>query len=321
MMRRHAALRALLLALAIVCVTAASPLRAETRTYRLALLAAGGPALDMMRDALPELRKLGYVEGRNLVVLHRNIMGDWSLLQKAVDETIASKPDAILVSGTPAVLALKRATRSIPIVFGLVTDPVGSGVVESLARPGGNVTGIGMSSTDLLVKRLELVKEAVPGLTRVAVMLNPFNAGSKVGLAALKDASRKIGVELVVIEAQALEQVDPALRARRRAHVLRSRPGRDGRARRRPGGPNPQGNQAGRNSRGAAGKAQVRRESRHRGAARSHAAAESPRARRRDHRVASQAVALELVANLKTAYSPSLTIPQTILVRAGEVIE
>jgi len=210
-MRRHAAFRALLVALGIVCQAAAPPLRAESRTYRIVLLAPVDYAHGMMREALPELGKLGYAEGRNLVVQHRNLKGDRTLLQKAVDEAVAAKPDVILVAGTPEVLALKRATRSIPVVFGLVADPVGSGVVESLARPGGNVTGIGMSSTELIVKRLELVKEAVPGLTRIAVMLNPVNAGSKVGLEALKDVARKIGVELVVIEVRDPKQFEPAM--------------------------------------------------------------------------------------------------------------
>src|ERR1044071_3600956 len=222
MMHRQVTMRHFLVAFALVGLAAASPLRAESRIYRLALLASADYPHEVMREALPELQKLGYVEGRNLVVQQLNLKGDWTLLQKAIHDVIESNPDVILVSATPAVLALKRATTRIPIVFGLVADPVGSGVVRSLARPGGNITRVGLSSTELTTKRLELMKEAVPGLGRVAVMLDPANAGSKVGLAALQDVARKLGVQLLVIEARELDQFDQALAeaARKQAGAL-----------------------------------------------------------------------------------------------------
>jgi putative ABC transport system substrate-binding protein len=326
--RRHEAVRALLLAFVIIAMAIAAPLRAETRTFKLAVLAAGDPALDMMREALPELRKLGYVEGRNLVVQHRNLKGDWTLLQKAVHETIAAKPDVILVASTPGVLALKRTTHSIPIVFGLVTDPVGSGVVDSLARPGGNVTGIGMSSTELVTKRLELVKEAVPGLTRVAVMLNPVNSGSKVGFEALQDTARKIGVALIVFEVREVRQFESAL-----VEAVTKRAGalvvlEDAIF-----------------AQGAKTLAEL--VAKHRlpavfgvgeharyGALFSYSSNIRVSYRRAAHLVAKifegakpadlpveQPVAFELVVNVKAARALGLTLPQTILVRADEVIE
>jgi putative ABC transport system substrate-binding protein len=328
MMHRHEVIRVGLLAFAILWLAAAAPLHAQSRTYRLALLAAGDPALDMMREALPELRKLGYVEGQNLLVQQRNLKGNWTLLQKAVDETVAAQPDVILVASTPAVLALKRATRSIPIVFGLVTDPVGSGVVASLARPGGSITGIGMSSTELVIKRLELVKEAVPGLTRVAVLLNPFNGGSNVGLAALQDVSRKIGVELIVIEVRAVGEFESALAdaARKQAGALLALEDVIF-------------------AQGAVRLAElvakhrmpavfgVGEHPRH-GALFSYTSNIRASYRRAAHLVAKifagakpadlpveQPVAFELVVNLKAARALGLTIPQTILVRADEVIE
>jgi putative ABC transport system substrate-binding protein len=327
-MRRHEAIRVLLLALAFIGFALAAPLRAETRIFRLAMLAPADFALDVMREALPELQKLGYVEGRNLVVQQRNLRGDRSQQQKAVEDIIAAKPDAILVSGTPEVLALKRATRSIPIVFGLVADPVGSGVVESLARPGGNITGVGMSSTELIIKRLELVKEAVPGLTRVAVLLNPANAASKVGLAALQDAARKIGVELVVFEAREIKQFEPALAdaVKRQAGALVTL-------------------EDAIFTQNAKALAEVAAKLRlpavfgvgghaHHGALFSHTSNLRVSYRRAGQMVAKifagakpadlpveQPVAFELVVNLKAARSLGLTIPQTILVRADEVIE
>jgi putative tryptophan/tyrosine transport system substrate-binding protein len=325
-MRRRETIRALLLAPTALGLARLS--RAETRTYRLALLAPVDYALEMMREALPELQKLGYAEGPKLVVLQRNLKGDRTLQQKAIDDILASKPDAILVSGTPEVLALKRATTTIPIVFGLVTDPVGSGVVASLARPGGNITGVGMSSTQLVTKRLELVKEAVPGLARVAVMLNPVNAGSKVGLEALQETARNLGVELIVHEVREVKQFEPAL-----AEAVAK--------------------QAGalvtledaiftQHAKALAGLAAKHRlpavfgvggHARH-GALFSHTSNIRASYRRAAHLVAKifegakpadlpveQPVAFELVVNLKAAKALGLTIPQAILVRADEVIE
>jgi putative ABC transport system substrate-binding protein len=316
--------------IAMACSAAAWPavLRAQSRTFRLALLAGNDYANDMMREALPELGRLGYVEGRNLVVRQRNLQGNWTLLQEAIDETLAANPDAILTSSTPTVLALKRATNAIPIVFGLVADPVGSGVVESLARPGGNITGIGLSSTELTTKRLELVKEAVPRLARVAVMLNPSNTGSKVGLEALQDVSRKLQVEIIAIEVREHAQFEAAL-----AEALKKQAGalivlEDAIFAQNP-------------------KLLAELVAKHRlpavfgvgghahyGALFSHTSNIRVSYRRAAHLVAKifagakpadlpveQPVAFELVVNLKAARALGLTLPQTILVRADEVIE
>ena len=326
MMRRRETIHAFLLAPAMLCL--APPLHAQSRTYRLALLAPADFALDVMREALPELQKLGYVEGHNLVVQQRNLKGDRTQQQKAVEEVIAWKPDAILVSGTPEVLALKRATASIPIAFGLVTDPVGSRVVDSLARPGGNITGVGMYSTDLIIKRLELVKEAVPGLTRVAVLLNPVNAGSKVGLAALQDVARKIGVALIVFEARELKQFEPALADAVKRQVGALVTLEDAIF-----------------TQNAKALAELVAKLRlpavfgvgghaHYGALFSHTSNLRVSYRRAGHMLAKilegakpadlpveQPVAFELVVNLKAARALGLAIPQTIVVRADEVIE
>jgi putative ABC transport system substrate-binding protein len=328
MTRRGVVLRALLLAFGMSGLPGARMARAESRTYRLVLLAAADFALEMMREALPELRKLGYAEGRNLIVQHRNIRGNWALLPRAVEEAVAAKPDVILVSGTPAVMALKRATSSISIVFGLVTDPVGSGVIESLARPGGNVTGVGQSSTDLAAKRLELLKETIPDLTRVAVVLRPENAGSKVGLDTLKRIAPTMGVELLVIEARELAQMEPAVAdaAAKKAGALmvledavfaqHAKPLAEFVAKHRLPAVFGVGGHA------------------HYGALFSYTSNIRASYRRAAHLVAKifegakpadipaeQPVAFELVVNLKAARALGLTLPQNILVRADEVIE
>jgi putative ABC transport system substrate-binding protein len=327
MMWRRETISVVLPVLAALCAVA-SPPRAQTRVYRLVLLAPVDYGLEMMREALPELQNLGYVEGLNLVVQQRNLRGDRTLQQQVVEEIVGSRPDAILVSGTPEVLALKRATKTIPIVFGLVADPVGSGVVASLARPGGNITGIGMSSTHLVTKRLELVNEAVPGLGRAAVMLNPANTSSKIGLEALQDTARKIGVELVLLEVRESNQFEPAVAeaVTRRVGALMALEDaiftQNGKAlaslvakHRLPA------------VFGVGGYA-------HHGALFSYTSNIRASYRRAAHLVAKifegakpsdlpveQPVAFELVVNLKAAHALGLTIPQTILVRADEVIE
>ena len=212
MIGRRETLRVVLLVLAALCAVA-SPPRAQTRTYRLVLLAPVDYALEMMREALSELQKLGYVEGRNLVVQQRNLRGDRSLQQQVVEEIVGSRPDAILSSGTPEVLALKRATKTIPIVFGLVADPVGSGVVASLARPGGNITGSFVSRRELQVKRLELLKEALPGVTRMAVFLAEGSSANQEWLKALERTARELGVALHPVEVRGPDDVERALSA------------------------------------------------------------------------------------------------------------
>jgi putative ABC transport system substrate-binding protein len=114
------------------------------------------------------LRDLGYVEGRNLVIEYREADGKAERLLARAAELVALKVDVIVASGTLAALAAKQATRTLPIVFSPAGDPVGSGLVTSLARPGGNVTGLSAFAPELVGKRLELLKQAVPGVGRVA---------------------------------------------------------------------------------------------------------------------------------------------------------
>ena len=119
------------------------------------------------------LRDAGYVEGRDVVIEWRSADGDYARIPALAADLVQRKVDVIVVDTTLAARAVKRATSTIPIVMATVADPVGSGLVASLAHPGGNVTGLSTMTTDLTAKRLQLLKEAIPRLTRVAVLWNP----------------------------------------------------------------------------------------------------------------------------------------------------
>jgi putative ABC transport system substrate-binding protein len=122
------------------------------------------------------LRELGYVEGRDIVIEYRWAEGDYERFPALVTELIASGAEVIVTAGTPAAFAVKNATKSIPCVMVAVGDPVGTGLVASLARPGGNLTGLTSISPDLEGKRLALLHEMVPSLSHFAVLWNPTNA-------------------------------------------------------------------------------------------------------------------------------------------------
>jgi putative tryptophan/tyrosine transport system substrate-binding protein len=121
------------------------------------------------------LRDLGYVEGTNLVVEYRWAQGKYERLRELMAELVGSNVDLIVTHGTPAALIAKQATATIPIVVALLGDPVASGIVPSLARPGGNITGQSFFSPELAAKRIELLKELMPQVTRIAVVMNPGN--------------------------------------------------------------------------------------------------------------------------------------------------
>src|SRR4030095_12522097 len=135
------------------------------------LLFRSGPGLGPGRTAFrPRLRELGYVEGKNIAYETRSAQGKVDRFPTLAEELVRQKPDVVFASSTTEALTFKNATRTIPIIFHVTTDPVADGLVDSLARPGGNITGVTTISTELAGKRLELLKEIVPKLTRVAVL-------------------------------------------------------------------------------------------------------------------------------------------------------
>ncbi|HEY3195145.1 MAG TPA: ABC transporter substrate-binding protein, partial [Candidatus Dormibacteraeota bacterium] len=183
-------------------------------------LAAGDPRIT--EAFLQGLRDLGYVEGRNVVVDYRDAEGKSERLSALAAELVALKVDLIVVAGTLAALAAKQATRTLPIVFIAVGDPVTSGLVTSLARPGGNVTGSTVLDPALVGKRLEQLKQAVPGVSRVAVLWQPGFLPERTGKDILKEtevAGRALGVRLQFVEARGPADFDRAFSDMTRARA------------------------------------------------------------------------------------------------------
>jgi putative ABC transport system substrate-binding protein len=168
------------------------------------------------------LRDLGYVEGRNVVIEYRDAEGKFERLPALAAELVALKVDVILAGGTPQALAAKQATRTLSIVFAGVPDPVTSGLVTSLARPGGNVTGLSNLNTELVGKCLEQLKQAVPGVSRVAVLWEPSGLGERTEKDMLKEAevaARALGVRLQFVEARGPADFDRAFSDMTRARA------------------------------------------------------------------------------------------------------
>jgi putative tryptophan/tyrosine transport system substrate-binding protein len=159
------------------------------------------------------LRELGWLEGRTITIEYRWSEGRAERFVQIATEFVRLKVDVIVTSGTPQVLATKQATSVIPIVFARVGDPVANGLVASLARPGGNVTGLSSQSDDLAGKRLELLREVVPSLRRVAILANVGNAFSVMELGEAQAAARTLGLEFDALEIRRAEDIAPAFEA------------------------------------------------------------------------------------------------------------
>jgi ABC-type uncharacterized transport system substrate-binding protein len=165
------------------------------------------------------LREAGYNEGHDVVIEWRSAFGDYGKVPGMVADLVQRKVDVIVVNTTFAAQAFKRATSTIPIVMSVVADPLGSGLVVSLAHPGANVTGLSMMTTDLSAKRLQLFKETLPGLTRVAVLWNPVTPWHRKVVEELKAAAPLLSIELSFVSARTPEEFGPAFSAIRRARA------------------------------------------------------------------------------------------------------
>jgi putative ABC transport system substrate-binding protein len=152
---------------------------------------------------------LGYVEGKNIRLDHRFPAENPDRYRTLGQELIDAKPDAIVAVTVAGAVALKHLTSTIPIVFVLVPDPIASGLVESLARPGGNATGLSLMSVDLSGKRLELLKEAVPNLSRVALLLDLFSPAKERQIKANQIAAEALGISLWPAEVSAPDEIEP----------------------------------------------------------------------------------------------------------------
>ncbi len=168
------------------------------------------------------LHDLGYVEGRNLVIEYRDAEGKLERLPALAAELVALKVDVVVAPNTVAALAARQATKTIPIVFAVAADPVTSGLVTSLARPGGNVTGLSILSPELVGKGLELLTQAIPGVSRIAVLWQPGALGERTEKDLLKEAevaARALGMRPQVVEARGPEDFDRAFSDMTRART------------------------------------------------------------------------------------------------------
>jgi putative ABC transport system substrate-binding protein len=163
---------------------------------RIGVLLLGAPPNANLDAFIQGLRELGYIEGKNILIEYRFAEGKADRLPELARELVLLKVDAIFTAGTPAIFALKEATKTIPIVFFSASDPIGTGVVASLAHPGGNITGISVLASDLWPKRLELLKEIFPKLSRVAMVWNKGNAGMALEAKATQDVAGPLGITL-----------------------------------------------------------------------------------------------------------------------------
>jgi putative tryptophan/tyrosine transport system substrate-binding protein len=194
--------------LCVLCFSAEAQQRAKI--FRIgALLPGTAPSAARLRR---ELREIGYVEGKNISFENRYADNQVDRLPALVDELVRLKVDVLVVSWPPAALAAKKATRTIPIVVYNVADPVALGLVDSLARPGGNITGVTIITETLAGKRLELLKETVPKLSRVAMLWNPKNPGNVLQLKQSQQAAHELGLQLYSIEVSSPDKFDSAFR-------------------------------------------------------------------------------------------------------------
>jgi putative tryptophan/tyrosine transport system substrate-binding protein len=186
----------------------ASAQQAERKIVTIGILAIEPwPPIDTFRQAL---NNLGYIEGKNVRFEYRYAEGQNERLRELANDLVGLKVDVILTWGTDAVLAAKQATTTIPIVMGAIGDPLGSGIVTNLARPGGNITGCSLRAAELEAKRLQLLKGVVPGLSRVAILFNPTNHYMPLALQSARKGAQVLHVSLAVYEVHDTTTLDAA---------------------------------------------------------------------------------------------------------------
>jgi putative ABC transport system substrate-binding protein len=206
--------------IALVSATAASwPFAARTQQPgqlpTIGYLGATTSSIDRPRVAalVKRLGELGWIMDRSVMIQLRWAEGSAERAREMAAEFVQLKVDVIVTAGTVGVLAAKRATASIPIVFAAAGDPVGGGLVESLSRPGGNVTGLSLETTDTAGKRLSLLREIVPDLRRLAILGNVTIRSVTLEMSEAQDAARTLGIETISAELRRAEDVDPAIEA------------------------------------------------------------------------------------------------------------
>jgi putative ABC transport system substrate-binding protein len=209
------------LALAILLAPVVADAQPSARVPRIGYLGNSSPSLepDLVEAFRQGLRELGYIEGQTIVIEYRWAEGEYDRFPDLVADLIRLKVDVIVTAGTPGTLAAKQATKTIPIVMAVAGDAVGAGLVASLARPGGNVTGLTTIVQDLEGKRLELLKEVVPGLSRVGVLWNPVNPVNPIIFKQTQIAAQTLGLTVQTLDVRGVEEFEDAF-----AILARERP-------------------------------------------------------------------------------------------------
>jgi putative ABC transport system substrate-binding protein len=200
---------------AILAVPVAAEAQQSGRVYRIGVLVLAplGARPQQWESFRKGLREHGYVEGQNVLVEFRSADGRPERLADLAAELVQANMDVIVGSGTPPVQALQKATRTIPIVMANVGDPVGAGIVTSLARPGGNVTGLSLLATELSAKRVEILKASLPGLARVGILWNPGNASVHLKVKETASAARQLGLQLHSLEVRVPGDLETQIKA------------------------------------------------------------------------------------------------------------
>jgi putative tryptophan/tyrosine transport system substrate-binding protein len=192
----------ILVAFLLFAVTLAAEAQQTEKVYRIGFLRAGPPPREWVEAFKQGLRARGYIDGRNVVIEYRFTDGSVDELPRLAAELVRSNVDVILASAAPAAFAARSATTKVPIVFAGVYDPAEIGLVTSVARPGGNVTGLSQNSADFGGKRLELIKELVPKLRRVAILWHPANPTNLAQKKGVEVAARTVGVDTKSVPVQ-----------------------------------------------------------------------------------------------------------------------
>jgi len=198
--------------------TAAWPIVARAQSDRIPRIGFMGNSTaeleaNLLGAFLAGLREHGYEDGRTIAIVYRWAGGDYDRFPALIAELLAAKVEVIVTAGTPATLAVKRATTTVPLVMAAVGDPLSTGIVPSLARPGGNITGLSAIAPDLEGKRLELLREVAPKLTHVAYFLNPLNPLHLLTAQQARFAAEALKINLQTHEVRRSEDIEPAFAA------------------------------------------------------------------------------------------------------------
>jgi putative tryptophan/tyrosine transport system substrate-binding protein len=213
--RRKLARLLSVVALVLLVAPLAAGAQPAARVYRIGMLETRSAVLNAANiDAFRQgMRELGYTQGQNLEVVYRSSDGRDERFPELASELIRLKVDLILTRGTPATLAAKTATRTIPVVMASVGDPVGTGLVASLGRPGGNVTGLSNFNIEIYAKRVELLRELVPRLTRIAGLFNMGNPVLPLQWKEVQRAARSVGIQAQLLDVRRRDDLPRAFEA------------------------------------------------------------------------------------------------------------